>query len=278
MHEQPSSADWVQSVLSRVRALAQRRVRDATRQFWVEGVRHFVQACDAHFSFDTVVYSRVLLKSDLAEMLTRRLAGRGVRRVAVSPEQFRSISTAGRASGVGAIARQRWTPLGQLGPRDGLCRLVIEDIRSPGNLGTILRTAEATGVAGVVFLNPRCDPFDTAAVRSSMGGVFHLQLTRASHAGLRRWADSHGVSLVGLSPDAPRLWTETSPSGGGGGTALVIGEEREGLSARGRNLCHHTVRLPMTGRADSLNVGVATGVMLYELVRRAQPELASPSA
>ena len=223
---------------------------------------------NAHFSFDVVVYSPVLLKSPLAEKLLRRLAARGVRRFAVSLEQFRTIATAGRASGIGAIAFQRWTPLDQLGPRRGLCRLVVENIRSPGNLGTILRTAEATGVAGAVFLDPRCDPYDVAAVRSSMGGLFHLQLTRARHESLRRWADAHGVRLIGLSPDAPRLWTDAPPSPGG--TALVIGEEREGLSPRARAICHATVRLPMAGRADSLNVGVATGVMLYELVRQAE--------
>ena len=270
MHEQPNSAALVQSILSRVRGLAQRHVRDATKQFWVEGVRQFVQACDAHFSFDTVVYSKVLLKSGLAEKLARKLAAAGVPRVVLTPEQFRSVCTAGRASGIGAIAYQRWTPLDQLGPRDGLCRLVIEDIRSPGNLGTILRTAEATGVAGVIFLNPRCDPYDVATVRSSMGGLFHLQLTRANHASLRRWADAHGVKLIGLSPDARRLWTETPPAPGG--AALVIGEERGGLSARGRELCHDAVRLPMTGRADSLNVAVATGAMLYEMMRRAGAE------
>jgi TrmH family RNA methyltransferase len=267
MHEQPNSAESIESVLSRVRALAQRRMRDATKQFWVEGVRQFVQACDANFSFDTVLFSRVLLKSSLAEMLARRLACRGVRRVNVSPEQFRAVSTAGRASGVGAVAWQRWTPLSRTAPGNGLCHLVVEFIRSPGNLGTILRTAEATGVAGVVFLDPRCDPYDPAAVRSSMGGIFHLRLSRATHDGLRRWADSRGVKLIGLSPGAKRLWTEASA--GAGGTALVIGEEREGLSDRARRTCHETVRLPMTGRADSLNVGIATGVMLYELVRRA---------
>ena len=267
MHEQHNPAESIESVLSRVRALAQPRIRDATKQFWLEGVRQFVQACDADFSFDTVLFSRVLLKGSLAEMLARRLSGRGVRRLAVSPEQFRAVSAAGRASGVGAIAWQRWTPLSRAAPSEGLCHLVVERLRSPGNLGTILRTAEATGVSGVAFLDPRCEPYDPAAVRSSMGGIFHLRLSRATHDGLRRWADSRGVKLIGLSPDAKRLWTEATP--GAGGTALVIGEEREGLSERVQRTCHETVRLPMTGRADSLNVGIATGVMLYELVRRA---------
>ena len=128
-------------------------------------------------------------------------------------------------------------------------------------------TAEATGVGGAIFVGPRCDPFNPTVVRASMGGLFHLPLVRATHEPLGRWARTNKVRLVGLSPEADRLWTEL-PSFAA--VALAIGEERQGLSARLRALCDTTVRLPMTGRADSLNVGVAAGVMMYELVRRAQ--------
>jgi TrmH family RNA methyltransferase len=268
MHETPSSAASIPEVLSHVRALTRRTVRDRSNQLWLEGIRQFVQAFDAHLCFDTVIYSRVLLKSDLAEMLVRRLKGRGTRCVAVTPEQFRSVCTTERASGIGAVARQPWTPLRELEASAGSCLLVIEDMRSPGNLGTILRTAEATGVGGVVFMGSSCDPFDPAVVRASMGGIFHLRLVRATPDAYRRWASEHSVCTVGLTPDAPRLWTEVPR--GSGPVAVLLGEERQGLSTRGRALCDVTVRLPMAGRADSLNVGVAAGVMLYELVRRAQ--------
>ena len=255
-----------------MRSLARRSVRESTGRFWLEGIRQFVQACDARVPIETIVYSRVLLKSDLAEMLVRRQGAAGVRRVAVTPEQFRTVCTTERASGIGAIARQSWTPLASFTVAGGRHVLVVENIRSPGNLGTILRTAEATGLAGVVFLSPSCDPFDPVVVRASMGGLFHLRLTRAAHDQFRRWAAVNGVDVVGLSPDSPRLWTELEI--GAGPVAILVGEERAGVTARGRAMCGQTVRLPMAGRADSLNVGVATGVMLYELVRRgrAKPE------
>jgi TrmH family RNA methyltransferase len=266
MHEPHNSAASVRQALALARSLAHRHTRDASGRFWIEGVRPFVQAFDAQYPFDSIVYSRVLLKSSLAEMMVRRLAARGVRRVAVTPEQFRSICTAERASGIGAVVQQRWAPLGAAAGRRGPCLLVVDDLRSAGNLGTILRTAEATGVGGVVFLSTRADPYDPATVRASMGGIFHLSLIRSEHARLRRWADAHGVRVVGLSPDAPLLWTDLPPDDRH--TALMIGEERQGLSDAGRRICHELVRLPMSGRADSLNVGVATGAMLYELVRR----------
>ena len=223
-----------------------------------------MQAFDARLEFDTIIHSRVLLKSDLAEMLARRLVSRGVRRVKVTPEQFRWVCAAAHASGIGAIVRQRWTPLHELPTGPDVFPIIIEDIRSPGNLGTILRTAEACGAGGIIFLGPAADPFDPVTVRASMGGIFHLPLVRTGAGHLRQWAATNRILLAGLSPDAGRLWTDLPP----GPIAIVLGEERKGISERLRALCDLTVRLPMTGRADSLNVGVAAGVMMYEMVRR----------
>lgn len=265
MHEHNSS-ESVARTLARIRLLqTTRRRRDSGGQFWIEGIRQFVQAVDAGFEFDLIVHNRMLLKCSLAEKLIRRLAARGVRRVHVSPEQFRSICTTERASGIGAIVRQRWKPLEQIDPQKGLCWLVVESLRSPGNLGTILRTAEATGVGGVIFLGMRCDAFHPAVVRASMGGIFHLTFARTSPRRLRQWARSRGVRIAGLSPTAPLLWTDVPVDST---VALLIGEERQGLSQAAKELCDMMVRLPMTGRADSLNVAIAAGVTMYELVRR----------
>jgi len=190
-----------------------------------------------------------------------------VRRIHVSPEQFRSVCLSAHASGIGAVVAQHWASLDRLPADRGLCWLVLEDVRSSGNLGTIFRTAEACGVGGIILIGPNCDPFDPAVVRSSMGGIFHLSLARATPEQVKKWATAHHVHLIGLSPHAPHLWSEfpMPPRVG-----IVIGEERKGLSPRLSAMCRSTVRLPMTGRADSLNVGVAAGVMMYEIVRRQQ--------
>jgi TrmH family RNA methyltransferase len=98
-----------------------------------------------------------------------------------------------------------------------------------------------------------------------MGGIFHLKLARTSHRELGFWLAHERVDLVGLSPRADRLWTELAPDRV---YAIAVGDERYGLSPALRRLCDREVRLPMTGRADSLNVAVSDGVMMYELVRR----------
>lgn len=265
MNEHHTSPVSIPAVLARVRSLSQQLARDTQGCFWVEGIRQFVQAYDARLQFDSVIHSPILLKSPLAQMIVRRLGAQGGQRFKVTPEQFRSISTTERASGIGAIVKQPWTPLALAEPGRGLCWLVLEQIRSPGNLGSIVRTAEAAGAGGMIFVGPRCDPFDPAVVRASMGGIAHLPLIRATHHELARWAETHGVLLVGLSPEADRLWTELPPSNV---VSIVLGEERGGLSMPLRRLCHTMVRLPMSGHADSLNVSVAAGVMMYECVRK----------
>jgi TrmH family RNA methyltransferase len=254
-------------VLSRIRSLTHPYQRRSEGCYWIEGIRHFVQAYDTQQQFDAVVYSPLLLKSDLAEMLVRRLKAKHVACLRLSPEQFRTVSKAERASGIGAILKQRWESMKTAPIQQGTCWIVVEDLRCPGNMGTILRTAEATGAAGIILVGRGCDPFDPAVVRASMGGLFHLKLIRTTHADLRQWATDHGVLLVGVSPSAERLWTELPTARSYG---LVFGEERSGLSGQMQSICHTSVRLPMTGKADSLNVGVAAGVMMYELIRRAQ--------
>lgn len=265
MHDWQSKRTTVEEILKRVRGLSRRDRREVEGCFWIEGIRHFVQAFDSQSSFDTVVYSPVLSKNRLVEILIRRLGQRSVPRVRVTPEQFRSISTTPRASGIGAVLKQRWISGSQAQPRQGLCWLVVEQIRSPGNLGTIIRTAEAIGGSGLIFVGPQPDPFDPAVVRAAMGGLFHLPLLRMSHCQFGAWLDRHSVIAVGMAPNAERLWTDLpndSP------LAICLGDERKGLSDELRSRCHMLVRLPMTGKADSLNVGVAAGVMMYELVRR----------
>jgi TrmH family RNA methyltransferase len=98
-----------------------------------------------------------------------------------------------------------------------------------------------------------------------MGGIFHLKLIRATLPQLRDWCREQDVQLIGLAPRASHLWTELPMNRP---TALLVGEERSGLSAEAARMCDENIRLPMTGRADSLNVAVAAGVMMYEVVRR----------
>lgn len=252
-------------LLALMRRLEDRRERERTGLARVEGVAPVLRAHAAGAELVGLLHDPILLRSGAAQRFVRRLRAAGVPTARVTPGIFRALSLATRASGLAALVRARWRELAAADPRQGLCWLVLERIRSPGNLGTILRTAEAVGVGGVIFLDPRADPWGPAAVRASMGGVFGLELARCDLRGLAAWARERGVQLLATSPTGEQVHTEVPlrPP-----VALLVGDERQGLSSAARQLCTAAARIPIPGRADSLNVAVATGVLLYELLRR----------
>src|SRR5690348_10099595 len=123
-----------QRVLARMRTLSLDPARGRRTSFWLEGIRNFLSACDARFDFEAIVYSPILLKSALVEMHIRRLRAAGALTYRIRPEQFRALSRAERASGIGALARTRWLPLARTCASAGLCWIVVEDLRAAGNL------------------------------------------------------------------------------------------------------------------------------------------------
>jgi TrmH family RNA methyltransferase len=167
---------------------------------------------------------------------------------------------AAEPQGLGAVVRQQWTSLNAIRPAHGGLWLAVESIDSPGNLGMIIRTAEATGVTGIIVLD--ADPHDPAAIRASMGSLFSQKLVRCPVREFIRWARASGVAVVGSSPAGLLDYKGFRcrwPA------VLLIGSEKHGLSDQLREACEFVVRIPMLGRGDSINAAVAAGVLLYEL-------------
>jgi RNA methyltransferase, TrmH family len=248
-----------------IRNLGRRPERERTGLHFVEGVRAVLYARDAGIEFHTIILSEVLLTNSFAAKRVRQMKKAGVRVERVTPEEFRSISITERASGIAAVLKQHWTPIREADPLRGLCWVAVGLVRSQGNLGTILRTAEAVGAAGLIVLSRETDPFDPAVVRASMGGVFPLQFARATIPEFVAWTRAAGCRVVGTSPTATASYTEVPVEEP---LVMMLGEERAGMSDDERGACTHFARIPILGRADSLNIGVAAGVMLYEVVRR----------
>jgi TrmH family RNA methyltransferase len=253
------------STLDEIRRLqADRAHRDERRTFFVEGVRNVVHAIESGFHIETLVYSEKLLIVPIARRLVRDRRRSGTPTLHVSPEAFRQVSTTPRASGVGAIVAQRWSPLHGTSPKAGLCWVVLEAVRSEGNLGSLIRTSEAIGGAGFILVGPWIDPFAPAVVRASMGALFRQTFIRTNDRSFRNWVRRHRCRVIGASPDGSvdlHRFDYPRP------TILVLGEERQGLTPLQRDLCSDLVRIPMVGAADSLNLAVAGSLLLYEVYR-----------
>jgi TrmH family RNA methyltransferase len=253
------------AALAPIRRLRDHRsAREACGLHFIEGVRNFVRCVDHGIKFDTLIGSKQLLQSTVGQMLVRRLRKEGVPCVSLTPEQFRSVSTLTRASGVAAIVRTHWSRLRDTPAGRGLCWISLQRVRSAGNIGTLLRTGHAVGAAGLIVAGADVDPFDPVAVRASVGSVFALRLVRASAHEFSHWARRQRRHVVGASPNAPTEYHQVTfrrP------TVIVLGDERCGLSSQQLAFCETTVRIPVARDCDSLNLGVAGSLLLYEVLR-----------
>ena len=264
-----------------IRALSRRKRRQETGLFFAEGIRLVGEAVQTGADVETLVVATELLRSDFGRDTVRRAREEGVEILKVGAEVFRSLSGKDGPSGIGVVARQRWTALDDTGvglegggssPNDAAAAatlgwVVLEDVGSPGNLGSILRTSEAVGGAGVILLGATTDPYDPEAVRGSMGAVFSQQIVRSSLEALIQWKRQINIPMIGTSDAAPadfRSATYAPP------LLLCLGGEQHGLSKEAIEACDTVVSIPMAGRADSLNLAVAAGVMLYEVLYQAR--------
>lgn len=255
----------VTPTLNRIRKLqGDRRYRDQHQLFFVEGVRNFVAALDGGFSVETLLYSEKLLTAPLARKFVRQLKRAGVPFARVSPEEFRSISHAEHASGIGAVLHQRIQALEKIKPDQFACWTVLSEVQSLGNVGSLLRTSAAVGAAGFILLGPHIDPYEPVVVRATMGALFKQTIVRTNIECFRHWIQAHHLAVIGASPDGVVEYDQVRYARP---TFVLLGHERSGLTDKQRSLCQKVVRIPMVGGTDSLNLAVAGSLLLYAVYR-----------
>lgn len=252
--------------------LRNRRERDRSGTFLIEGFRELSRAADAAVEIREVYYAPELFLGSNERGLLDRLAAAGAELVQVGPEAFRKASYRDRPEGLLAVARQFDTALDRLAIGARPLMLVVEAIEKPGNLGTMLRTADAAGVDAVIVCDPTTDPFNPNVVRASLGTLFTTPLAVASSHVAASWLAGRGVRRVATTPDCERLYWEADLAKP---AAVVVGSEQYGLSTEWLDAADERVRIPMAGAADSLNAAMAAGIVLFEAVR--QRHLQPPS-
>jgi TrmH family RNA methyltransferase len=248
--------------VKQIRALRRRKEREATGLYFAEGIRIVTEAAQLDAGIESLVVAPELLKSTHALELVEAQRRRGVPVLEVSRAVFEGLSTREGPQGLGAVMRQRFEPLEGVTPGGELCWVALDAAQDPGNIGTILRTSDAVGGGGLILLGHAADPYDPAAVRASMGALFAQRLVRAGWDEFVAWKHEHGVNVVGTSDKADQEYRGAAypPR-----LVLLMGSEREGLSPAQQGICDQMVRIPMAGRSDSLNLAVATAVVLYEV-------------
>jgi TrmH family RNA methyltransferase len=267
--------------IARIRQLQHKQPRDQQQLFLCEGARFLIQAMEHGVHIQMCVYCPQLFPTTYSPKLVARFERRGVPTMRVTAEVFQMLSLADEPSGLLAVCRQKTRSLIRTDDRRGGASprpvpehvpagvrplyLALSSVRSPGNLGTIMRTCAAVGVTALILLSDETDPYHPAAVRASMGAIMGLNIVRATPDEFFAWAQTHGVQVVGTSAAAQMDYRGVDYSMP---TAVLMGSERKGMHAQLEQRCHRVVSIPMPGAVDSLNLAVATGVVLYEAVRK----------
>ncbi len=248
-----------------VRALEMRKARRETGLFVAEGAALLMTGRDAGHRPETLLF---FAQDDMSKATASYLdwaMSEGVECLSVNQGILAKLTGKGNPQSVLGVFAQQWSALPEASTvaEDDIW-LVLEEVRDPGNLGTIIRTSDAAGIKGIVLVGNCCDPFQRECVRATMGSLFGVPLIRATHDAFLQWRNDWPGDVAGLHLQGSEDFREANlkrPA------MIVMGSEGPGLSDEAGAACNKRLRIPMAGKLDSLNLAVATALVLYEVQR-----------
>jgi RNA methyltransferase, TrmH family len=246
-----------------IRALAMRKVREEAGLFVAEGLKLVADAIAGGWPIRILVHRTGEARPMLGEAIeaTRRAGGEVVE---VTEEVLEKLSRRDNPQTVIGVFAQRLQPVATLETGPDALWIGLDRVRDPGNLGTIIRTADAVGAEGVMLIGETTDPFGIEAVRATMGSIFNVRLAAGPAQDFLTWRKAYRGRVVGTHLSGR---SDYRAEHYGGSCLLLMGTEQQGLADELAAACDVLVKIPMRGRADSLNLAVATGVMLFEMAR-----------
>lgn len=252
-------------IAKRIRALADRKARKREGVFLVEGMQPVWRASESGWNIETLILAPDLIENRAVFEMASELEARGTRVTQLSASLFRRLSERDGPAGVMAIVQMQSASLAEAEVGESDAWVILHRVHNPGNLGTIIRTADAAGMAGVILCADSTDPFAPASVKASMGSIFSTRLViEPDMSVVLAWAEEKGIKLVGTSGYADAAhWNGalSRPLG------IVLGNEGDGLPEEILENLDSTVRIPMTGTAESLNLSIAAALLMYEVQR-----------
>lgn len=251
--------------VKRLVRLRDRRHRDDAGRFLIEGYRELGRAVERVVPIEVLYVCPDLFLGSNEPALVQACRNAGATIVEMTEAPFRKASYRDRPEGLLAEARQFETGLDRLDLAGEPLLLVVEAIEKPGNLGTMLRTADAAGCRAVVVCDPTTDPFNPNVVRASLGTLFTIPLAVCTTEEAITVLTDRRIRTVATTPDTDTLLYDIDLTGP---VALIVGSEQYGLSRRWLTAADHTARIPMAGSADSLNAAMAAAVSMFEAVRQ----------
>lgn len=241
------------------------KVRRETGQTLVEGFREILRATESNWEFIELYFCPELYLDPDAEQLVFDIRNGGTPVFPCSEAAFRKMSYRDTPDGLMALSPLVGRSLNELELPEKPLLLIAENLEKPGNLGTILRTADATGADAVIVCGHKTDINNPNVIRASIGTLFFMPVAEASTDETLQWLQNKGIQSLAALPDAGQEYTDADMRSG---IAIVVGSEDDGLTQEWIDNSDLQVRIPMLGKNDSLNVSTASAVLLYEATRQ----------
>ncbi|NJR13096.1 MAG: RNA methyltransferase [Phyllobacteriaceae bacterium] len=249
-----------------IKALLLKKHRSEERRFLAEGAKLAIDALDAGWRIETLIVAKAMLnEAHVARIVTRGLAS-GADVLTVPEKTIAAITRRDNPQAVVSVISERLARLDSLAPlAAGDTIIALDRVRDPGNLGTVIRTADAAGVKGVVLVGECVDLFSLETVRATMGSLFAVPVAKATPEALVAFARAAGAALIGTHLKGAQDFRGIDYASRA--NVLLMGNEQSGLPDTLAQACDRLALIPQTGKADSLNLAVASGLMIYEARR-----------
>lgn len=254
-------------IVKDIKALALKKFRDQQNAFLAEGLKLVIDALDLGWTIRTLVFSKSGIGNPAVEKIAARTVASGGLVLEVNDKVISAITRRDNPQMVVGVFEQRWMALAEVKPSGQDVWVALDRVRDPGNLGTVIRTVDAVGAKGVILVGETTDPYAIETVRATMGSIFAIPVARTSLQGFLAWRQGFKGILAGTHLKGSVDYRSVDYSGRP--VVLLMGNEQQGLPEELAASCDRLLRIPQAGRADSLNLAVATGVMLYEVRRSA---------
>ncbi|WP_095084721.1 TrmH family RNA methyltransferase [Mesorhizobium sophorae] len=250
-----------------IKALAQKKFRDQQNAFMAEGLKLVIDALDLGWQIRTLVFAKAGRGNAAVEKVAARTVAAGGTVLEVSEKVLVAITRRDNPQMVVGVFSQKFLALKDIRADNGDVWVALDRVRDPGNLGTVIRTVDAVGAKGVILVGDTTDPFSVETVRATMGSIFAVPVAKATTEAFLAWRGGFSGLVAGTHLKGAVDYRSVDFSRGP--VLLMMGNEQQGLPESLAASCDRLLRIPQAGRADSLNLAVATGIMLFEIRRGA---------
>lgn len=247
--------------IKHIRKLTQKKEREKTNHFYVEGIRPITEAVQLKYPIEAMIYCPSLLISSQGQNIIQLAEQEGIETWEVNEAIFKSFALKEGPQGIAAVMKQKWFGLEDIDQFPGLW-VGLESVQDPGNVGSIMRTLDAARGEGIITIDFSVDFFHPTAVRASTGAIFNMKLIHCHKQEFIEWKRENHQLLIGMHCNLGNEYTKINyPSE----LIIILGSEQEGLSESIVRICDTLVTIPMRGRVDSLNLACAASIVLYEI-------------